>query len=58
MECTSVVFSVKDYVADEGGQNYTSMFKDFKKLVGHIDNEILSKYNGSPSAGSSSHKER
>lgn len=53
-----IELNVKDYVADEGGNNYTSMFKDFKKLVADIDKEILCKYNGSRAAGLSTQKDR
>ncbi|RVW44512.1 putative proteasome inhibitor [Vitis vinifera] len=39
--------NVEDYVAENGGTNYSGQFKNLDKLVKTLDKEILSKLNGS-----------
>ena len=39
--------SVEDYVAENGGTNYSGQFKNLDKLVKTLDKEILSKLDGS-----------
>lgn len=47
--------NVPDYVAEDGGNNYTTMFKNIGKLVRDVDKEILGKLVRSLTASSSGH---
>ncbi|CBI30473.3 hypothetical protein VitviT2T_012350 [Vitis vinifera] len=46
--------NVEDYVAENGGTNYSGQFKNLDKLVKTLDKEILSKLNGSSDKPTSS----
>ncbi|XP_027352081.1 probable proteasome inhibitor isoform X2 [Abrus precatorius] len=45
--------NVGDYAGEDGGSNYSQHFKNLEKLVKKLDEDILSKLDGSSNAGSS-----
>lgn len=45
--------SVGDYAGEDGGSNYSQQFKNLEKLVKRLDEDILSKLDGSANGSSS-----
>ncbi|KAL3536450.1 hypothetical protein ACH5RR_004911 [Cinchona calisaya] len=55
-EPVNLEINVRDYVAEDGGNNYSSMFKNIGKLVKDVDKDILGKLGGSSTSSSSDKK--
>lgn len=58
MRGLSVLCSIRDYVEENSGANYSAHYKNLETLVNSLDKEILSKLDGSSKASSSSNPAR